>query len=72
MIITSFIASVIFVQAEIQKVNFLGHEIFPSPCGGGGENRFPCMHVYVMNIFMLMSVRHGKVTRVSDVCPPPP
>jgi hypothetical protein len=26
------------VQAEIRKVNFLGHGIFRSPCGGGVEN----------------------------------
>jgi hypothetical protein len=48
MIITSFIASVIFVLAEIRKVNFLGHGIFPSPCGGGVENMLvSIIYIYV-------------------------
>jgi hypothetical protein len=48
MIITSFIVVVIFVLAEIQKVNFLGHEIFPRPCGDGVEN----MLVSIIYIFV--------------------
>jgi hypothetical protein len=58
MIITSFIVVVISVLVEIQKVNFLGQEIFPSPCGGRGENLFPCMYLTVMYSFIFMSQRH--------------
>jgi hypothetical protein len=48
MIITRFIVVGIFVLAEIRKVNFLGHGIFPSPCGGGVEN----MLVSIIYIFV--------------------
>jgi hypothetical protein len=48
MIITTFIVGVIFVLTEIQKVNFLGHEISRSPCGGGVENMLLVYNIYIL------------------------